>query len=162
MDCLGLAGSKPTIPAPPKACPPIGLAPPIWPPVAPNPGFWPPAPAFRPKPALGSLGFPPALALFGSLGLPLGSEPPPPGLNAPDAMGVLMGMLPPPGPAPAITAPLNPAAPSGCPKNPIASGVFCCPNMMGFQSSLPVMGSTYFLRRKRMLLVLTSASILGG
>ena len=44
----------------------------------------------------------------------------------------------------------------------MASGVLFWPNMMGFQSSLPVMGSMYFLRRKRMLLVLTSASTLGG
>ena len=35
-------------------------------------------------------------------------------------------------------------------------------NRIGFQSSLPVMGSMYFLRRKRISLVLTSASALGG
>jgi hypothetical protein len=52
---------------------------------------------------------------------------------------------------------------SGCPKNPMAVGHLFWPNRIGFQSSLPVVGSTYFLRKKRILLVgLTSASMLDG
>jgi hypothetical protein len=49
------------------------------------------------------------------------------------------------------------------PKNPMAVGALFWPSIIGFQSSLPVNGSTYFLRRKRMPLVgLTRASRLGG
>src|SRR5579872_2129093 len=55
--------------------------------------------------------------------------------------------LPPEGPTPARVAAL-PAR--GWPKNPITVGVLFWPNMTGFQSSLPVIGSVYFLRRKWM------------
>src|SRR5271157_889904 len=62
------------------------------------------------------------------------------------------------GPTPAIVE-----RPSGCPKKPMAVGALFWPYRTGFQSSLPVVGSLYFLRRKRMLLVgLTRASTLGG
>lgn len=68
--------------------------------------------------------------------------------------------LPPPlGPVPAMVE-AEPAR--GWPKKPIAVGALFCPKRMGFQSSLPVMGSMYFLRRKRISVVLTSASRLGG
>jgi len=67
--------------------------------------------------------------------------------------------LPPLGPTPAIVV----AFPeSGCPKKPIAVGVLFWPYRTGFQSSLPVMGSMYFLRRKRISLVFTRVSALGG
>src|SRR5208337_348193 len=63
-----------------------------------------------------------------------------------------------PGPTPAIVE-----RPIGCPKKPMAVGALFWPYRTGFQSSLPVVGSAYFLRRKRMLLVgLTRASTLGG
>ncbi len=49
-------------------------------------------------------------------------------------------VLPPLGPVPAIgVAPARP--PSGWPKKPMARGALFCPKMMGFQSSLRVMGS---------------------
>src|ERR1700722_13862470 len=107
-------------------------------------------------------GFVPAIWLppvpaLGSVGLALGSAAPMPGLKAPDPIGVPT----PPGPTPARGPPM-PRPPSGWPKKPIARGALFWPIMMGFQSSLPVIGSMYFLRRKRMLLVLTSASTLGG
>ena len=41
----------------------------------------------------------------------------------------------------------GPARPSGFPKKPRASGALFCPNRMGFQSSLPVIGSVYRLRK---------------
>src|SRR5438045_9640336 len=109
MDGLGLAGEKPTIPAPPNACPPTGLGPVIWLPRA-------------PAPRLGSVGLAPAFpVLLGSLGLALGSEPPPPGLNAPDPIVVPTPPTP-PCPMPARTPPPKPIPTSGCPKKPIARG----------------------------------------
>jgi len=59
-----------------------------------------------------------------------------------------------------IPARVDPAI--GCPKKPITVGALFWPNWIAFHSSLPVVGSTYFLRRKRILLVFTSASTLGG
>src|ERR1035438_8121975 len=62
------------------------------------------------------------------------------------------------GPMPVIDVP-----PRGCPKKPMDIGALFWPNRTGFQSSLPVVGSAYFLRRKRILLVgLTRASTLVG
>jgi len=70
--------------------------------------------------------------------------------------------FPPLGPTPAITEPpAEPAPAKGWPKNPSVC-VFAWPNMIGFQSCLPVVGSMYFLRRKRTSFVFTSASALGG
>ena len=66
--------------------------------------------------------------------------------------------LPPLGPVPAMVE-AEPAR--GWPKKPMAVGVLFWPKRMGFQSSLPVMGSMYFLRRKRISLVLTRASDVG-
>ncbi|MGD1064394.1 MAG: hypothetical protein ABR860_14130 [Terracidiphilus sp.] len=111
-----------------------------------------------------------------SVGLPVG-----PGLVGP-ALGVLLVVLPPkielmpPGntgpPGPLPLRPLPPLGPipaidvappaSGWPKKPMATGVLFWPKRTGFQSALLVMGSTYFLRRKRISLVLTRASALGG
>ena len=50
--------------------------------------------------------------------------------------------FPPLGPVPASVDPAR-----GCPKKPIAVGVLFCPKAMAFHSSLPVVGSMYFLRR---------------
>lgn len=50
---------------------------------------------------------------------------------------------------------------SGWPKKPSVCVLFW-PRWISFQSSLPVIGSRYLLRRKRMSLVLTSASSVGG
>lgn len=66
------------------------------------------------------------------------------------------------GPTPAIGVAPPPAPVSGWPKNPIAMGALFWPNAIGFQSSLPVMGSVYFFLRNRMLFVFTSALMLGG
>src|ERR1035438_3515180 len=65
---------------------------------------------------------------------------------------------------PAGVAPARPgpARPSGCPKKPMAIGALFCPNRMGFQSSLPVIGSVYRLRKNLIRLVLTRASTLVG
>jgi hypothetical protein len=69
---------------------------------------------------------------------------------------------PPLGPVPAITElPAEPDPASGSPKKPSVC-VLACPNRIGFHSALPVVGSTYFLRRKRISWVFTSASRLGG
>jgi len=66
------------------------------------------------------------------------------------------------GPVPAITAPpAEPAPAIGWPKKPVDC-VLASPKRIGFQSSLLVVGSMYFLRRKWMSLVLTSAFALGG
>lgn len=72
---------------------------------------------------------------------------------------VVLAADPPDGPIPASVDALPD---SGWPKNPIAVGVLFCPNITGFQSSWPVSGSLYFLRRNLMLLVSTSACTLGG
>src|SRR5579863_7146582 len=109
------------------------------------------APVVWPPPALGSVGLPPASDM------PPDKSVPAPPLGLAPAMP-----LPPCGPVPASGEPPMPTPPSGWPKKPMARGALFCPNMTGFQSSLPVMGSMYFLRRKRMLLVLTNASTLGG
>ncbi len=50
----------------------------------------------------------------------------------------------------------------GFPKNPYTVGNLFWPMRMGLHSFLPVVGSMYFLRRKRILLVLTSASTFIG
>src|SRR5208337_3878449 len=42
-----------------------------------------------------------------------------------------------------------PTLPIGCPKKPMTVGALFWPKKTGFQSSLPVVGSAYFLRRKR-------------
>lgn len=56
-----------------------------------------------------------------------------------------------------------PTPPIACPKKPMTVGALFWPNRTGFQSSLPVVGSAYFLRIKRILLVgLTRASTLVG
>jgi len=55
-----------------------------------------------------------------------------------------------------------PTPSSGSPKKPMAVGALFCPRRIGFQSSFPVIGSAYRFRRKRMLLVMTSASMLVG
>src|SRR5580698_2305348 len=167
MDCFELAGSKPMTPAPPKVWP-------VWP-VAPVP--LPVAPGgVLPLESEPLVGVPPVellLVLELSVGpegvavvllfeldeskeepLPTPGEPNPP-TPAPFIPGT---PLPPLGPMPPIELPVA----SGCPKNPMAMGTLFWPNMIGFQSSLPVIGSIYFLRRKRMSLVLTSASAEGG
>lgn len=76
-----------------------------------------------------------------------------------ELLPVEVGQLrPKPPPMPPMVEPMI-----GCPKNPIAVGALFWPRWMGFQSSLPVIGSVYLLRRKRILLVgLISASMLGG
>src|SRR6266700_1442501 len=106
MDCLGLAGEKPTMPAPPNAGPAMGLAPAIW---------------LPPEPALGSVGLP-EFAALGSVGLALGSEPPPLGLIAPDPMGVQTLPWPVPASTPPMPIPLR-----GWPKKPMARGALFCP-----------------------------------
>src|SRR5579863_4104926 len=167
MDCLGLCGENPMMPPPPKVWPlPVGLA------EEPNA-----EPLDVPEPAPVPAGPVPAT------GLPLASVPPPVGLPVEAAdpepavplelpkrpvpalelwlpllpVPELMPVFPPAGPMP---APL--ATASGWPKKPMAWGVLFWPKRTGFHSALPVVGSIYFLRRKRMSLVLTSASILGG
>jgi hypothetical protein len=58
--------------------------------------------------------------------------------------------------------PLEPLIPaSGWPKNALTV-VFASPTWMSFQSALPVIGSTYRWRRKRILLVFSSCSIEPG
>ena len=162
MDCLGLAGEKPMIPAPPK----------VWPEVV----------------GLDEL-VPEVVLLVLPLDddvvlpvLPLVVLVPPvelvsPGEDAEVELSVVVDVLlpllvrlrklvvellvlevdPPLGPMPAMVVPA-----SGWPKKPIAVGVLFWPYRTGFQSSLPVTGSMYFLRRKRISLVFTSASALGG
>jgi hypothetical protein len=61
----------------------------------------------------------------------------PKGLPPGEVMLPLFGMFPPLGPMPAIVPPVL----RGWPKKPIAVGTLFCPNMTGFQSSLPVIGS---------------------
>src|SRR6185437_814529 len=81
-------------------------------------------------------------------------------------VGLPMGLLgsvpgPPPGPVPSI-GPHPLVGPRGSPKNPMAMGALFWQYRIGFQSSLPVVGSMYLLRRNRMSLVFTSASMFGG
>src|ERR1035438_7582529 len=163
MDCLGLLGETPIMGPPPKVCP-------VNPVLDPAPEL--------PLAAAGSVlavppEGPPGLTLkvlvpawgaFGSAGAPeeLGGEPlavepgtgplPDGELNMPrDGLGPVE-----PGPVPANAGP-----PMGWPKKPI-DWVLFWPMRMIFHSSLPVVGSMYFLRRKRISLVMTSASMLGG
>jgi len=198
MDCLGLAGEKPIIPAPPKVCPvkpepvlPDELVPELDVPVPPVLPLVPPLSLVDPLlpdelvPEL-DVPVPPVLPLVPPLSLvdpvPLPEVPlvdveplplfcedevevPPEGEVDPPEVVVPVNPLfpprplPPLGPTPAIVVALPE---SGWPKNPIAVGVLFWPYRTGFQSALPVMGSMYLLRRKRMLLVFTRASALGG
>ena len=64
------------------------------------------------------------------------------------------------GPMPPAIIPPDPPV-SGWPKKPRVC-VLACPHRTGFQSSLPVVGSMYFLRRKRISLVFTRAFWFGG
>lgn len=170
---MGLAGEKPIIPAPPK----------VWPlrpvpvllvleelllvsvlPVAPDVAL---VPLGLVVLVLGVL-----VLLEPRMELPLGEEPklldeePKP---LPDEVPKLLDDEPKPLPEepPTPFPPLGPVPASvepaiGCPKKPIAVGVLFCPKRTGFQSSLPVVGSIYRLRRKRISLVFTSASMFGG
>src|SRR5580692_2196356 len=150
MDCLGLTGSTPTMPPPPNVGPlPRGL---------PVVLIGLPLASTEPAPELGSV---PVPVVPGTVGFVLlvGVENSP----GPCGPGVFPGGVAPAmplGPIPA-NAP-QPVPLSGWPKKPIAIGVLFWQNMIGFQSSFPVIGSMYFLRRKRISLVLTSASRLGG
>src|SRR5271166_6577195 len=156
MDCLGLLGEKPIIPPPPKVCPLSPVPVPV-----PDPAPAPAIPAVDPAVDASPVVLPlPPLALFAPCACAaLGSGvatcwlklPPPVRLLPPGSP------FPPLGPMPATVAP-----PSGIPKKPMAVGALFSPNLIGFQSSLPVVRSVYFLRRKRMLFVFTSASTLGG
>jgi hypothetical protein len=59
-------------------------------------------------------------------------------------------------PRPAVGSPA-----SGCPKNPFTV-VFASPTLISRQSDLPVIGSMYFCRRKRILFDFSSCSIDAG
>ena len=164
------------MPAPPKVCPvwpepvpepllPDELVPELTVPVPPVLPLAPPLSPVEPEPL-------PEVPVEGVKPLPVSDEekievppkgevepegPEPPKVEVP--AGPLIAPLPPLGPTPAMVEALPE---SGWPKKPIAVGVLFWPYRTGFQSSLPVMGSMYFLRRKRISLVFTSASALGG
>src|ERR1035437_1940787 len=167
MDCLGLLGEKPIIPPPPKV--------------------WPFKPVVDPGGPVVELEVVFVLAAFGSVG----GVPPvvdevsllvfrPVGpqfvlllvveLDVPPMVeGLVVPPMPPLHKVPCEVFPPKglagqpPVPPIGCPKKPMTVGALFWPYRTGFQSSLPVVGSVYFLRRKRMLLVgLIRASTLGG
>src|ERR1035437_1518487 len=156
MDSREMAGEKPMMPAPPKVCPlrPVSVPElPVEPvvalPLVPAP---PEVPVGLPAVGAGEPG------LAGELVEPMRELLP---MDEPDPEPPLIP-FPPLGPIPAITEPpAEPAPAIGWPKKP-SVWVLAWPKRMGFQSSLPVMGSGYFLRRKRISLVLTNASMLGG
>ena len=168
---MGLAGEKPMIPAPPKVCPvrpepvlPDELVPELDVPVVVAPAVVPVLPVLPVVPLVPPLSLDPAplpdVPDVDVEPLPLSDEekieaPPkgelepvefePPNVEVPADPLFPLRPLPPLGPTPAIVV----AWPeSGWPKKPIAVGVLFWPNRTGFQSSLPVMGSMYFLRRK--------------
>ena len=176
MDCLGLPGEKPIMPAPPKVCPVRPVLLPELPLVAlvlaaevlllpllallsELPLALPPVEsAVLPVAAAGEFVLAPKLLLApDALALPLAPKLLDPKNELLPADEAPATPFPPLGPMPATVEPV-----SGCPKKPIAVGALFWPNRTGFQSSTPVIGSVYLLRRKRMLLVFTSASTLGG
>src|SRR5579875_3399922 len=80
----------------------------------------------------------------------------------------VLGEAAPPNPVPSVDAEPRPppapvvfSPPSGWPKKPFTVVLFS-PTWMMRQSSLPVSGSTYRLRKKRILFVPSSASMEGG
>ena len=165
MDLLGLPGEKPMMPPPPKVCPvtPV-LDPKAELPLAPlasgghpdppigvlEPKLEPEEPKLEPEEPKLELEEPKLEPEEPNMELELSPEEP-----GPDVLSPLMPQF---CPIPPIVEPAN-----GCPKNPIAVGALFWPNRMGLHSSFPVVGSMYFLRRKRILLVgLISASGLGG
>src|SRR5581483_5447386 len=145
------------MPAPPKVCPnevPLVLLPdvvllPLPPPLVEEVDELSEDPVDEVGVVDGELGNDGFIVGFGD---PKGEDVPPLSPLAP------LSPLPPLGPMPASALPVA----RGCPKNPMAIGTLFCPKRTGFQSSLPVIGSIYRLRRKRISLVFTSASALGG
>src|SRR5271157_361522 len=163
MDCLGLPGETPMMPPPPKVCP-VG---PVPDPVEELPlgafeSVLPVAPVL-PDPLEESVELPVAPeASVGQPAAPVGAP-----VVEPDDPENELPPLDEPAPLPAVEGLLSPVPmhpgmfPIGWPKKP-SVGVLFWPKRMIFHSSLPVVGSIYFLRRKRIWLVLTSASMLGG
>jgi len=165
-----LAGEKPIMPAPPNVCPedepnaeelsldPLALLVPVVP-LAPAAPLAPAEPLAVVVPAEPLL---PGVLPEPKIELPPNVEPP---KEEPVVVPVADEPPRPPlplGPTPAKTEPpAEPAPAIGWPKKPVDC-VFASPKRIGFQSSLRVTGSMYFLRRKRISLVLTSALALGG
>ncbi len=85
------------------------------------------------------------------------TEPPLPEEPNPFPTGIAPAMpLPPMG---AVPGNGEPATMRGSPKKPMVSGVWFCPSWIGFQSSLPVVGSRYRVLRNLISLVFTDVTL---
>src|SRR5437868_8244339 len=111
------------------------------------------APAFPAVPVVPA-GVVPAPSVEGATVAPAPATPALPAPAAPGAFNPIPGDRDPASaPSPVVASPV-----SGCPKKPFTVVLFL-PTAISRQSVVPVSGSTYFLRRKRMLLVCLNWSI---